>query len=93
MEHVLCGSPGRPAFSIPRQVLERFVENKFNVSAMEFVLKVSESAVKRILCNYDISVHSQYPNLSKADLDAMVMKKRERKETLFKFLVVLALEH
>ena len=73
IEHVLRDSPGRPAFSIPRQVLEWFVENRFNVSAMVSVLKVCELTVKRLLCNYEISIYWQYSNLSEADLDAMVM--------------------
>ena len=40
---------------------------------MVSVLKVSESTVKRILCKYEIYIYSQYPNLSEAELDAMVM--------------------
>ena len=73
IEQILRDSPGRPAFSISKQVLERFVENRFNVSAMVSVLKVCESTVKRLLCNYEISIYWQYQNLSEADLDAVVM--------------------
>ena len=73
IQHILCGSPGRPAFNIPRQVLERFVENSFNVSAMVSVLKVSESTVKKTTLKNEMSIYSQYPNLSEVDLDAMAM--------------------
>ena len=50
-----------------------FVENKFNVSAMASMLEVSESKVKRRLRTNGISISYQYANLSKADLDTIVL--------------------
>jgi len=55
LEKIFSGFPGRPAFNIPREVLEMFVENKFNVSAMASMLEVSESTVKRRLRTNEIS--------------------------------------
>ena len=42
LENIFSGSPGPPAFNIPREVLEMFVENKFNVSAMASMLEVNQ---------------------------------------------------
>ena len=42
LENIFSGSPGPPAFNIPREVLEMFVENKFNVSAMAPMLEVNQ---------------------------------------------------
>jgi len=55
LEKIFSGFPGRPAFNIPREVLEMFVENKFNVSVMASMLEVSESTVKRRLRTNGIS--------------------------------------
>ena len=73
LEKIFSGFPGRPAFNIPREILEMFVENKFNVRAMASMLEVSESKVKRRLRTNGISISYQYANLSKADLDTIVL--------------------
>ena len=65
LEHVFSGSPGRPAFHIPKGVLEMFVENKFSISAMARMLEVSESTVKRRLYSFGISISSKYAELVK----------------------------
>ena len=54
LEHVISGSPGPPAFHIPKEVLEMFVENKFSINAMARMLEVSESTVKRRLYSFGI---------------------------------------
>ena len=32
LEIIFTGSPGRPAFNIPKEILEMFIENKFTIS-------------------------------------------------------------
>ena len=64
LEHLFSGSPGRPAFNIPREVLEMFVKNKFNVSAMASMLEVSESTVKRRLRKNGTSIFTQCANFN-----------------------------
>ena len=56
LEHVFSGSPGRPAFHIPKEVLEMFVENKFSINAMARMLEVSKSTVKRRLYSEEATV-------------------------------------
>lgn len=73
IESVFSDSPGRPAFNIPREVLDMFVENKFNISAMARMLKVGEPTVKRQLRVNGISISSQYANLSESELDTIVL--------------------
>ena len=52
LEKIFSGFPGRPAFNIPREVLEMLIENTFNVS---------ESMVKRRLRTNGISFVSKHP--------------------------------
>ena len=72
LESIFTGSPGRPAFNIPKEILEMFIENKFTVSAMAKMLNVSESTVKRRLQNFGLSISSKYANLRQQDLDNIV---------------------
>ena len=74
LEHVFSGSPGRPAFHIPKEVLEMFVENKFSINAMARMLEVSESTVKRRLYSCGISISSKYADLSEEELDTIVLQ-------------------
>ena len=73
IENAFSGSPGYPALNDPREVLKMSVENKCNVSTMACMLKVSESTVRRWLRSNGISISSQYANLSKGDLDTIVL--------------------
>ena len=73
IENAFSGSPGYPALNDPREVLKMSVENKCNVSTMACMLKVSESTVRRWLRSNGISISSQYANLSKGDLDTIVV--------------------
>ena len=73
IENAFSGSPGYPALNDPREVLKMSVENKCNVSTMACMLKVSESTVRRWLRSNGISISSQYANLSKGDLDTILL--------------------
>ncbi len=71
-QQAINGSPSRPAFNIPKEILEMFIENKFTVSAVAKMLNVSESTVKRRLQNFGLSISSKYANLRQQDLDNIV---------------------
>ena len=74
LEIIFTGSPGRPAFNIPKEILEMFIENKFTITAMAKMLNVSESTVKRRVKNYGLSILSKYANLTQQELDNVVKK-------------------
>lgn len=70
--NIFTGSPGRPAFNIPKEILEMFIDNKFTISAMAKMLEVSESTIKRRLQSYGLSISSKYADLRQQDLDDIV---------------------
>ena len=72
LEIIFTGSPGRPAFNIPKEILEMFIENKFTITAMAKMLNVSESTVKRRVKNYGLSISSKYAILTQQELDNVV---------------------
>ena len=72
--NIFTGSPGRPAFNIPKEVLEMFVENKFTISAMARMLEVSQSTIKRRLHCYGMSISSEYADLTEEALDGIVLQ-------------------
>ena len=71
LESIFTGFRGRPAFSIPKEILEMF-SNKFTISAMAKMLNVSDSTVKRRIQNDGLSISSKYANLGQQDLDNIV---------------------
>ncbi len=70
--NIFTGSRGRPAFNIPKDILEMFIDNKFTISSVAKMLQVSESTIKRRLHFYGLSIQSTYANLSNEDLDSIV---------------------
>lgn len=74
LDNIFTGSPGRPAFNIPKEVLEMFVENKFTISAMARMLEVSQSTIKRRLHCYGMSISSEYADLTEEALDGIVLQ-------------------
>ena len=63
---------GRPAYIVPQEQLELFLECGFTVPEMASMLGISVSTVKRRMTEYSLSVRQTYSNLSEEDLDGHV---------------------
>ncbi|KAK3581807.1 hypothetical protein CHS0354_028814 [Potamilus streckersoni] len=68
------GFLGRPAFYIPSQTLEFFIQNGFKVKEMADMLGVSKQTVERRLNQLDLKVRQMYSLLCDEELDQEVKK-------------------
>lgn len=70
------GTPGRPAFYIPRQQLAYLLENRFNCVQIADILGVSLRTVRRRMAEYNLTTHMFFTVISDQQLDEIVRKIR-----------------
>ena len=66
---VCDGSVGRPAFFIPRDVLQHLLEVHFSVPTIARLLGVSVSTIRRRMTDYHLTVRDTYANIGNEELD------------------------
>ena len=74
-------------YLISQKIFYMFIDNKFTISSVANMFKVSESTIKRRLSFYGSSVtSSKYTNMTCQDLDDMVKEILEKfPKTVFQF--------
>ena len=77
-EYVPCvcegGGVGRPRFDIPREQLEALIETHFTAPQMAGMLGVSVRTVRRRMSEFNLSIRSQYAELTDSELDRIVVE-------------------